>query len=111
MYALIETNLKLLNLSDNEAEVVSKEASEFVRKHAKKEAEPFHIIFFDPPYEADYEDVLNDLGEHAEELLAIEGVVIVEHSRKKDPNDEFGALKRYRLVKQGDSCLSFYEPS
>ena len=108
MYALIESNLKVLSADDDEVEVVSKEASRFLRKHAKKEAEPFDIVFFDPPYEADYEDVLNDLGEDAAELLATEAVVIVEHSRKKVPKDEFGVLKRYRLVKQGDSCLSFY---
>lgn len=108
MYALIETNLKLLNAGDDQAEVVSREASDFLRKHAKKEAEPFDIVFFDPPYETDYDDVLNDLEQGAELLMAKQGVVIVEHSRKKNPADEFGALKRYRLVKQGDSCLSFY---
>jgi len=108
MYALIETNLKILSADDDEVEVVSKEASGFLRKHAKREGEPFDIVFFDPPYEADYEDVLNDLGDDAGQLLAKEAVVIVEHSRKKVPNDEFGALRRYRLVKQGDSCLSFY---
>src|SRR5437588_9415729 len=37
MYALIETNLKILNVVDDEIEVVSKEALEFLRKHAKQE--------------------------------------------------------------------------
>ncbi|MEK6335281.1 MAG: 16S rRNA (guanine(966)-N(2))-methyltransferase RsmD [Acidobacteriota bacterium] len=109
MYALIESNLKVLSADDDEVEVVSKEASAFLRKHAKREGESFDIVFFDPPYEADYEEVLNDLDQGAELLLAKEGVVIVEHSRKKSPNDEFGALKKSRLVKQGDSCLSFYQ--
>jgi 16S rRNA (guanine966-N2)-methyltransferase len=108
MYALIETNLKILSADDDEVEMVSKEASGFLRKHAKREGEPFDLVFFDPPYEADYEDVLNDLGEDTAQLLAKEAVVVVEHSRKKIPNDEFGSLKRYRMVKQGDSCLSFY---
>lgn len=109
MYALIETNLKTLSVDKDEFEVASKEASEFLRKHVRNEAEPFDIIFFDPPYETVYDEVLNHIGEGRVELLTKEGVVIVEHSRKKDPNDEFGELKRYRLVKQGDSCLSFYE--
>jgi 16S rRNA (guanine(966)-N(2))-methyltransferase RsmD len=108
MYALIESNLKILSADGDEVEVVSKEALGFLRKHAKGEAEPFDIVFFDPPYETDYEDVLNDLGEYTTQLLTKEGVVIVEHSRKKVPQDEFGVLQRYRLVKQGDSCLSFY---
>ena len=109
MYALIETNLDLLKVGDGQTEVVSREAVDFLSRNVKHEAEPFDVIFFDPPYAMDYEEVLDYVGENAAGLLAQEGVVIVEHSRKNVPNDEIGALKRYRLVKQGDSCLSFYE--
>ena len=108
MYALIETNLKLLNVSDDEIEVVSKEGSEFLRRRTKKEAVAFDIIFFDPPYSMDYEAVLDYVGEQATQMLAEGGVMIVEHHRKKDLKEEIGALKRYRMLKQGDSCLSFY---
>jgi 16S rRNA (guanine(966)-N(2))-methyltransferase RsmD len=111
MYALIVSNLKILSADDNEVEVASKEALGFLRRSIKRETEPYDVIFFDPPYEADYKDVLNDLGEYTAQLLAKEGIVVVEHSRKKVPQDEFGALKRYRLIKQGDSCLSFYSAS
>jgi 16S rRNA (guanine966-N2)-methyltransferase len=108
MYALIETNLKSLSVSDDEIEVVSKEALEFLSRHAKKEAVAFDIIFLDPPYAMDYEAVLDYVGEHATRMLAEGGVMIAEHHRKKDLKEEFGALKRYRMLKQGDSCLSFY---
>jgi 16S rRNA (guanine966-N2)-methyltransferase len=109
MYALIETNLKALNASDDEIEVVSKEALEFLRKRAKQEAVPFDMIFFDPPYAMDYEAVLDYAGEHAAGLLAEDFVMIVEHHRKKDLRDRFGSLSCYRTLRQGDSCLSFYE--
>ncbi len=108
MYALIETNLKTLDASDDESEVVSKEALEFLRKHTKSEAGAFDIVFFDPPYAMDYEAVLDYVGEHAAGLLTGEGVVIVEHHKKKDLKEEVVGLKRYRMLKQGDSCLSFY---
>jgi 16S rRNA (guanine(966)-N(2))-methyltransferase RsmD len=108
MYALIETNLKLLNVGDDESEVASKEALEFLKKHAKNEAGAFDIIFFDPPYAMDYEAVLDYVAEQATRMLAEGGVIIVEHHRKKDLKEEFGGLKRYRMLKQGDSCLSFY---
>jgi 16S rRNA (guanine966-N2)-methyltransferase len=108
MYALIETNLKTLNVSDDEIEVVSKEAPEFLRKHTKNEAVAFDIIFFDPPYAMDYEAVLDYVAEHVTRMLAEDGVMIVEHHRKRDLKEEFRALKRYRMLKQGDSCLSFY---
>ncbi len=111
MYALIETNLDLLSLNDDEIEVVSREALEFLGKHMRNEAELFDIIFFDPPYATDYEEVLSYVSEHAEGLLSEDGVVVVEHHKKKDLLKEFGALKRYRVVKQGDSSLSFYKAS
>jgi len=111
MYALIETNLKALNASDDEIEVVSREALEFLKRRAKQEAVAFDIIFFDPPYAMDYETVLDYVGEHATRVLAEDGVVIVEHHRKKDLKEEFGGLRRYRMLKQGDSCLSFYKSS
>ena len=109
MCALIETNLKLLSVRDDEIEVVSREALEFLRRRTKMEAVVFDIIFFDPPYSMDYEAVLDYVGEHATRILAEGGVMIVEHHRKKDLKEELGALQRYRLLKQGDSCLSFYQ--
>ena len=109
MYALIQTNLKSLDVSDDEIEVASREALEFLRRRAKIEEVPFDIIFFDPPYSMDYETVLDYVGEHATRMFAKGGVTIVEHHRKKDLKGEFGRLKRYRMLKQGDSCLSFYQ--
>src|SRR2546430_9374338 len=109
MRALIEANLESLKVDTNKIDIETAEASEFSRKFVKTTAEPFDIIFFDPPYAADYEIVLNYFGEHAPELLAKSGVLIVEHNKKKELKEEAGQLKRYRVVKQGDSSLSFYE--
>jgi len=108
MYALIETNLKLLDVSDDAVEVVGREALDFLRRTIKDEAGPFDLIFVDPPYAMDYEKVLDCLAANAETLLAEEGVVVVEHYKKKELPDAFGVLRRYREVKQGDSKLSFY---
>ena len=119
MCALIEANLEALEVDEDELEIVSAEASEFLRRRAARtkpsltvgllpRSQPFDIIFFDPPYAADYEVVLNYIGEHAARLLAEAGILIVEHDKKKEMSDEVGQLKRYRIVKQGDSSLSFY---
>ena len=109
MCALIEENLETLGIDEGEVDVVSAEALVLLRRLAKKEGEPFDIIFFDPPYATDYEAVLDYVGEHAPRLLAEGGMVVVEHHHKNGLKGEFGALKRYRVLKQGDSCLSFYE--
>ena len=111
MYALIETNLDLLNVGDGQTEVVSREALDFLSRSVKHEGESFDVIFFDPPYAIDYEEVLDYIGENAAGLLAQDGVVVVEHHRKKDLPGEFGGWRRYRVVKQGDSSLSFYKAS
>lgn len=108
MCALIEINLKTLETEEHEFEIVTAEASEFLRRHAKKQAQAFDIIFFDPPYASEYETVLNFVGNHAASLLTKNGIVVVEHFSKNDLNTGFASLKRYRTVKQGDSSLSFY---
>jgi 16S rRNA (guanine(966)-N(2))-methyltransferase RsmD len=109
MCALIEENLNTFNIDEREIEIVTSEAADFLRKFVKKAKEPFDRIFFDPPYAVDYEAVLDYVGEHAAELLATGGALIVEHSKKKELSEDAGQLERYRVVKQGDSSLSFYE--
>ena len=108
MYALIETNLDLLNVGDGQTEVVSTEALDFLSRNVRNEAEPFDVIFFDPPYAMDCEEVLDYIGKNAAHLLAKEGVLVVEHHKKKDLPKVFDELQRYRVLKQGDACLSFY---
>ncbi len=113
MCALTEANLGESGVADDEREVVCGEASAFLRRCvkgcAKSKQGAFDIIFFDPPYATDYEVVLGYIGQHAAPLLAEDGMIIAEHHRKNDLQDEFGELRRYRMLKQGDSCLSFYE--
>ena len=72
----------------------------------------FDVVFLDPPYEAadEYEVALGLLGGVAAGLLAEEGaVVIAEHRRKEKLEEEYGALRRTRVLEQGDAALSFYE--
>jgi 16S rRNA (guanine966-N2)-methyltransferase len=109
MCALIETNLDEFEVDDDEWDVICVEASEFLRRRAKKDTDVFDIIFVDPPYESDYEAVLEQLG--TGELLAVDAIVVAEHHKKRELKDEFGSLHHRRVVKQGDSCLSFYQVS
>jgi 16S rRNA (guanine966-N2)-methyltransferase len=108
MCGLVEANLDMLSVPENETEVVCGESAEYLKRSAKKGSGTHDIIFFDPPYSTDYEIVLEYVGRHASQLLADDGLLIVEHHRKKDLKAEIGALRRYRVLKQGDSCLSFY---
>ena len=108
MCALIESNLNSLNVAQSEYQIVPGDALGYLRRHVKKGAPPFHNVFFDPPYATDYEMLLNFAGDHVTQILDREGIVIVEHHKKKLLTDQFQTLTRYRELIQGDSVLGFY---
>jgi len=66
------------------------------------------VCFLDPPYrmEPAYARVLGFLG--AWRLLKPSSIVVAEHEKHFDPGGKFGALERYRELRQGDAVLSFY---
>jgi 16S rRNA (guanine(966)-N(2))-methyltransferase RsmD len=113
MCALIESNLDMLGVSEDETDVFQAEAADFLRRtgHSEKSGGPWDIVFFDPPYASDYGSVLEHFGNPGYGLLAEGGIVVVEHHHKNLLPDEVGEIRRYRILKQGDSALSFYDAS
>ena len=107
MSALIAANCKALEINSEAFELVTADALEFLRRHGKKGRASFNLIFFDPPYADDYERVLEFIGQSGA-TLANDGVFVVEHQKKRELPDDAGHLHRYRVLKQGDSTLSFY---
>jgi len=71
--------------------------------------EPWDLVYFDPPYAIDYLGVLKIFGDNSGALLDADGCLIVEHHHKNALPDEIGSIRRQRILKQGDSALSFYE--
>ncbi len=69
---------------------------------------PFDFVFVDPPYAAhvDYARTLEFLA--TTNFLAPDALVIFEHHHKFQLPEQFGHLRRTRVLKQGDSALSFY---
>lgn len=69
-----------------------------------------NLVFLDPPYadSAEYDSTLSLLGAECRNLLAPDAVVIAEHLKKLELAERYGVLRRYRVLKQGDSVLSFY---
>ncbi len=65
------------------------------------------VMFFDPPYDAAAESVEAVLAQSAD-LLALEGVVVLEHATRRPAPASAGLLVRGRQVTSGDSTLSFY---
>ncbi len=110
MCALIEDNLELCRIPETESKVVTAVAEVFLRSSFRRQDEPWTIVFFDPPYDSDYSPTLEFFGAHSGELLADDSLLVVEHHHKNQLPDEIGNIRRQRILKQGDSALSFYAP-
>jgi 16S rRNA (guanine966-N2)-methyltransferase len=109
MCGLIEANLDLCQVPETQTEVVQSDALEFLKRSITRKTEPWDIVFYDPPYATDYLNVLTLIGAHMTDLLYKDGIVIVEHHHKNELQESFGSMIRTRILKQGDSALSFYE--
>ncbi len=116
MCGLVEANLDLCNVPEELTEVVMSDAAEYLRRTVEGDGgdwrggtEAWDIVFYDPPYANDYVPVLEAFGAHTGKLLRPGGVLVVEHHHKNRLKDEVGRIRRWRVIKQGDSALSFYE--
>jgi 16S rRNA (guanine(966)-N(2))-methyltransferase RsmD len=104
--ALIEENLDLLQIAEDRADVQALSAENFVgRKHENG----WDIVFYDPPYDGDYGIVLFEFGSSESNLLNADAVLIAEHHTKHALPDAAYSLRRWRILKQGETSLSFYE--
>jgi 16S rRNA (guanine966-N2)-methyltransferase len=95
---VIRENLTALGLQSRTEVFTSKAATVLERVRAD-------IAFLDPPYEMSTEYEASTIAlDHSEIAL-----VVVQHSAHFSPQQQYGNLRRYREIKQGDNCLSFYE--
>jgi len=103
---IIRENLLTLGLN-SAGEVYERDAVQAISQLAENGVVA-DVCFLDPPYDLKgaYEQVLRSLANSA--LAGERTVVIAEHDKRFDPGDGLGRLRRYRLLKQGDSSLSFY---
>jgi len=106
MCGLVEANLDLCVVPEENTEVVLSEAAEFVRRASARGGPKWDTVFFDPPYVMDYLPVLVAFETGA--VLEDEGVLVVEHHHKTALKETIGEIRRWRILKQGDSTLSFY---
>jgi len=103
---LIRRNLQSLGISEG-FEVQERDAAQALRL-LDSQAVQCDVCFLDPPYRAReaYEQTLGFLSQSR--LLKSGSIVVAEHDKHFDPGAKFGALERYRELRQGDAVLSFY---
>jgi 16S rRNA (guanine(966)-N(2))-methyltransferase RsmD len=76
-------------------------------KHFASGKRRFDILYFDPPYASDlYTPVMWLIAKS--DLLAADGVAIVEHRRQTPLLPNYDRLRPFRQVPQGESILTFY---
>src|SRR5438552_16807101 len=91
---VIRENLKTLGI-EGRADVRQGKVSALVKN---LEAD---IVFVDPPYRLD--------GEYESTLAAVHAdLVLVQHDVRRVLAESHGALRRTRILRQGDNCITFY---
>ncbi len=111
---VLNDNLARLGVT-SEVRVHARSVSAFLKSATGLAPKPekYDLVFLDPPYDEtrEYATTLGLLGGAAQEILAPGAVVIAEHRRKQRLDEQYGKLKRTRLLEQGDAALSFYAVS
>ncbi len=99
--ALIAENLRRCGASEGYAII----RADIERVSRPGGSRPFDVILLDPPYAA---GDLEACVACAAPWLAAEGVLVLEHARRRISSPSAGDLMLTRVVHSGDSALSFY---
>lgn len=103
--ALIEENLDKLAVPESQTELLNLDAENFTSREHKT---GWDVAFFDPPYDFNHSLVMHEFGTKSD-LLRDGGMLVVEHHTKSHMPDAVGNIRRWRILKQGETQLSFYE--
>jgi 16S rRNA (guanine966-N2)-methyltransferase len=102
---VIRENLRRLGFADR-ASVRIAPVSRALRSLARR-GESFDMIFLDPPYRNWVQPSLEAIARG--NLLRASGTLVVEHSAREQPGNEYGSLILKDQRNYGDTCLSFFE--
>ena len=106
MCSFIKKNMQSLEIKEGHGIIYEMEVVPFLKQTAKKRRF-WDVVYFDPPYDSDYDEVLK----YFERGVAIRpgGVLVIEHHSEMFFPEKIGVMKRWRVIVQGETALSFYE--
>ncbi len=106
MCSFIKQNMEQCQIKEGHGEVFELEAVPFLKKMEKRKRN-WDIVYFDPPYQADYDEVIAFFAKGA--CLKDRGTLIVEHHAEMFFPENIGRLKRWRVVVLGETAISLFE--
>ncbi|HEX8249385.1 MAG TPA: 16S rRNA (guanine(966)-N(2))-methyltransferase RsmD [Pyrinomonadaceae bacterium] len=106
MCSFIKKNLEACGIKEGHGEVCELEVVPFLKKMQKRRRF-WDVVYFDPPYDTNYDEVLDYLKRGV--AIKPGGLLLIEHHAEMFFPEKIGVLKRWRVITQGDTALSFYE--
>jgi 16S rRNA (guanine966-N2)-methyltransferase len=106
MCSFIKKNLEACHIKEGHGEVCEMEVVPFLIKMSKRRRF-WDVVYFDPPYDSNYDEALKYFARGV--TVKPNGVLVIEHHSDKFLPEKIGIMKRWRVLIQGDSALSFYE--
>lgn len=108
MCGFIKQNLESCEIcTSGHGDVVQMECLPFI-KRMKQRKRCWDIIFFDPPYDANYDEVIEAISRGAC-IKPKGGILVIEHPAEMFFPQTINFLTRRKVVKEGDTALTFYE--
>lgn len=106
MCTYIKNNLKSCGIKEGHGEVCEMEVAPFLKKMWKRRRF-WDVVYFDPPYNENYDEAMKYFSRGAS--VTPGGVLVIEHHSEMFFPEKIGVMKRFRVVVQGETTLSFYE--
>lgn len=106
MCSFIKKNLETCGIKEGHGEICEMEVAPFLKKMWKRRRF-WDVVYFDPPYNENYDEAMKYFSRGA--TVTPGGILVIEHHSEMFFPEKIGVMKRFRVVVQGETTLSFYE--
>ena len=98
---VLKDNIESLKVKDK-CQVIKSDSVKFIDRITDK----FDLIFLDPPYNQGFvKIILNKIDKN--EILNINGIIVIEHSKHEEINFDLGSLIVFRQERYGEIIVNF----
>ncbi len=106
MCSFIKKNLESCEIKEGHGEVVEMEAVPFLKKMSKRRRF-WDVVYLSPPFGSNYDEMMKYFSRGT--TITPGGVLVFEHHSDMFFPEKIGVLKRFRIIVQGETSISFYE--